>query len=384
MAAPSVTYTFANSTTADATQVNQNFADVIAGVSDGTKDISVATVTVSGNTVLGDLSTDDLTINSSLASDLLIKTQYTYSIGSSTKGLKYAYFGSADSAAYGVRVAAGTLAASWNLTLPVNDGESGQFLKTNGSGVSSWAYPFQRLSKAVADTGYSLGADVTHVDWDASGGACSQVIPAAGTSNSGQTAWIRKTDSSFNAVTLSTGVSTTLNTIGECVQIQSNGSAWVIVGRFIPGVPTSYTPTNPLQATSTNPTLSTDASHSIDFWYTRVGKCLRIQAHIRFGTTGVNAGNGNYLVALPNGLVVEDPSPGPVSANTTPPYGRANYFDNSATASNMGYVSCVAGEAFVRLYSFTHTAISNSSPWTWANNDVISVDCVIPIDGWNG
>jgi hypothetical protein len=48
MAAPSVTYTFANSTTADATQVNQNFTDILNGLSDGTKDLSVSQVTAAG------------------------------------------------------------------------------------------------------------------------------------------------------------------------------------------------------------------------------------------------------------------------------------------------------------------------------------------------
>lgn len=47
MAAPSVSYTFSNSTTADAGQVNTNFSDLIAGLSDGTKDLTVSTVTQS-------------------------------------------------------------------------------------------------------------------------------------------------------------------------------------------------------------------------------------------------------------------------------------------------------------------------------------------------
>jgi hypothetical protein len=48
MAAPSVTYTFTNGTTADATQVNQNFTDIINGVSDGTKDLTVSALTAGG------------------------------------------------------------------------------------------------------------------------------------------------------------------------------------------------------------------------------------------------------------------------------------------------------------------------------------------------
>lgn len=48
MAFPTVTYTFANSTTADATQVNTNFTDLISALSNGTKDISVNDGTFAG------------------------------------------------------------------------------------------------------------------------------------------------------------------------------------------------------------------------------------------------------------------------------------------------------------------------------------------------
>lgn len=47
-AAPSITYTFTNATTADATQVNQNFNDVINGITDGTRDITVGTLVSNG------------------------------------------------------------------------------------------------------------------------------------------------------------------------------------------------------------------------------------------------------------------------------------------------------------------------------------------------
>jgi hypothetical protein len=51
MAAPSVTNTFTNGTTADATQVNQNFTDVINGITDGTKDLTFNDCTVNGAAV---------------------------------------------------------------------------------------------------------------------------------------------------------------------------------------------------------------------------------------------------------------------------------------------------------------------------------------------
>jgi len=52
MAFPSVTNTFIESTTAYASSVNQNFLDVINGVSDGTKDIKVNDVTCQGTLAL--------------------------------------------------------------------------------------------------------------------------------------------------------------------------------------------------------------------------------------------------------------------------------------------------------------------------------------------
>lgn len=101
MPAPSITYTFSNSTTADATQVNQNFTDLINGMSDGTKDFSISAltcagvVTLNGNTTIGNASSDDLTITASLASTINIKTHNSYDIGTVTsKGLRAIYFAS--------------------------------------------------------------------------------------------------------------------------------------------------------------------------------------------------------------------------------------------------------------------------------------------------
>lgn len=124
MAGPSVTYSFSNSTTADATQVNQNFTDLINGMTDGTKDFSInaltcaGAATFNGNVTLGNATGDDITVTGSLASTVNIKTTYSYDIGSATIGLKRIYFGSNDSAARSVGVRAGVVTASYVLDLP--------------------------------------------------------------------------------------------------------------------------------------------------------------------------------------------------------------------------------------------------------------------------
>jgi hypothetical protein len=69
MAGPSVTYTFTNGTTADGTQVSQNFTDLINGLTDGTKDLNInaltaaGTATLNGNIILGNAIGDTVTVN---------------------------------------------------------------------------------------------------------------------------------------------------------------------------------------------------------------------------------------------------------------------------------------------------------------------------------
>ena len=90
MAYTSVTYTFSNSTTADATQVNQNFTDLINGLSDGTKDINVnaatlaGNLTVNGSTTIGNATSDTLTITARLAATVAPSTTATYDLGTTT------------------------------------------------------------------------------------------------------------------------------------------------------------------------------------------------------------------------------------------------------------------------------------------------------------
>ena len=142
MAAPSYTYSLANGTTADASQVMQNFNDILNGVSDGTKDLSInaltcaGNVSLNGNTTLGNSSADDLTVTASLASSIAIKTTNSYNIGSSTLGLASIYLG-ANSQTVRILPSA-SMSATWTLTLPTTAGTNNYILTTNGSGTTSW------------------------------------------------------------------------------------------------------------------------------------------------------------------------------------------------------------------------------------------------------
>lgn len=139
MANITVTYSFSNSTTIDASQVNTNFTDIINGTSDGTKDFSISALTcagaatLNGNVTLGNASTDDVTITGSLASTIPIKTTATYAIGSSTLGLLRTYYGR-NTQSVSVEGSA-SMSATYTFTLPVTAGSAGNWMHNSGSGV---------------------------------------------------------------------------------------------------------------------------------------------------------------------------------------------------------------------------------------------------------
>lgn len=181
MANPNVTYTFVNSTTADATQVNQNFTDLINGATDGTKDYNInaftaaGTATLNGSVFLGVSSVKDLTINASLASSILIKTNNLYNIGSATLGLAGLYLGSTGSNT--LLLSAGTLTSTYTFTYPPAAGSSGSFLKTTGSGIIVFAAP---PPKALDNIGLScsVGSNQLTINvLDGSGGTPSATSP---------------------------------------------------------------------------------------------------------------------------------------------------------------------------------------------------------------
>lgn len=145
MAFLTMTYSFTNSTTADATQVNTNFQDVIDATSDGTIDFNVNALTAAGAAVLnghvtlGSASADDLTVNASLASSIPIKTTRTYDIGSADLGLRILYLGGNSTHTSALQAPSSGMSGDVNFVLPPTNGTSGFVLKTDGSGNTSWA-----------------------------------------------------------------------------------------------------------------------------------------------------------------------------------------------------------------------------------------------------
>lgn len=231
MAAPAVTYTFSNSTTADASQVNQNFTDIINGVSDGTKDLSISAltcagnVTFNGNTTIGNNSADDLTVTASLASTVSIKTTNSYNVGSSTKGLQYIYLGQGGGANT-TRLGSSTLTSDVTISFGTVSGVVDLIPDT--------------ITIANSDSPYTALYSIPVVFCNTTSGAITVTLPTA-VGNEGKSFVIKKTASDSNLVTIGTtssqlidGASTaTLHVQYDSITVTSTNANWLITAREI-------------------------------------------------------------------------------------------------------------------------------------------------------
>lgn len=89
MAYISVTNNFSNGTVANADDVDTNFANITDGLSDATKDLNMmnatfaGTMTVNGNTVIGNAAADSMTVNASptFAATMVVSAPCTFNQG---------------------------------------------------------------------------------------------------------------------------------------------------------------------------------------------------------------------------------------------------------------------------------------------------------------
>jgi len=136
----------------------------------------------------------------------------------------------------------------------------------------------------------STTASLTTVDdvvlCNAGGGAFTVTFPAASTSTN-KVITIKKTDGTFNAITLTgTGMTTNyLMTSAETVTWVSDGSVWNQLQRQTNNAWTAYTPT----VTGTTAALQ-------GFYWRRVGNCIEIS-----GTFGTSSATGSAVsITIPN------------------------------------------------------------------------------------
>ena len=139
-----------------------------------------------------------------------------------------------------VTVQSAAAAGTWSFTLPTTDGNASDYLQTDGNGVTSW------VAVSVGDVGggtlnsYSSTQTLTSahdlVLVSASGGAVTLNLTAAATLGSGKLFYIKKTDSSGNAIiiepagTETIDGATNLSIVSQydAYMIGTDGSNWFV------------------------------------------------------------------------------------------------------------------------------------------------------------
>jgi len=229
MASPSYTYTLTNGATADASQVAQNFNDILNGVTDGTKDLSISaltcagTATLNGHVNLGNASADDLNIAASLASSLLIKTTNAYDIGSATLGLRKLYLGNSGGSTTVALSSASSIASSRVYTLP----------DVAGAGIVQVSLGVNPVSSANYTI---LDNDGYHTILVSTGASQRTITLPAVANNSGRKIFIKKTDSGAGTVLIDTPGAETIDGAAQniltqqysYVELLSDGTNWFV------------------------------------------------------------------------------------------------------------------------------------------------------------
>ena len=126
----------------------------------------------------------------------------------------------------------------------------------------------------------------------------------------------------------------------------------------------SYTPA--LTATITNPTLGTGST--AQGAYTRINKLVIGMAYFAFGSSGTNAGSGDYSVSLPITSV----------ASSALNRGFTWLYDASA-ATGWAAVNQISTTTTLIMYKATGDAtiaIGSANPFAWAANDQIRVQFI--------
>lgn len=239
--------------------------------------------------------------------------------------------------------------------------------------ITKWA-PYgvaQYLAKVFGDSPYTTRIGQT-VNFNATAGSSVVNLPTA-VGLTGQKITVRKSDSSFNSVTVTPfgaqtidgAVSFVLWTEKESVTVESDGANWVVIDHVAPSIYHEYTP----DSSTGLGTIS-----AILMRWQRVGGQMRIWGILNSGiVTGATA-----AVAIPN------------SANWTLPFFGGSDISVFGTAAANGvsggrHVIAINGSSELKFGVMSSTTPSTpiSGGTLIGNNNILSINALIPIDQWN-
>lgn len=256
-----------------------------------------------------------------------------------------------------------TATGETNVPINLTPAGTGQVIATN---LLSKGKFINRVAKTNSNSPYSVTSTDDIVSVDASSGAVTVTLPTAA-SITGRVIKIVRTDATpANAVTVATTASQTIDGATtylmygqyEGIEVMSDGSNWVIVNS-IPSAWTAFTPS------WTNFTLG---SGSETYRFQKHGKTVRFRGQTTLSSSTV----GSSPQFAP-------PVPANTSAitNARTPLGQ-NVLDDANGSPIPGFLVFGPSAAqillrFIHSVSGDNTAVGATSPFTWANSDIIHV-----------
>lgn len=229
-----------------------------------------------------------------------------------------------------------------------------------------------RTTVTSVSTTYTATPSDNNILADASSAAFTITLPPV-SGLTGKLYTIKKTDSDFTkavtidgngAETIDGATTTTLNTVGETIELICDGTGWQILRRYIPGNYTSYTPT--FQGFGT--------PSSVDCYWARSGANIILSIDFTTGTnTAVEA-----QVSLPSGLTV--------NSTVLPSVKAISKAATTYTGSVVLHVIATGGDSFVNI-GRDLTGVSGLAPIngnTLSNGTDLTFTAKLPITGWNG
>lgn len=143
------------------------------------------------------------------------------------------------------------------------------------------------------------------------------------------------------------------------IKYGDGATAWNAL-RYVGSGWAAYVPV--LTAVTTNPTLGS-GSIAEGRWRD-TGHELIVDVYIKFGASGVNAGNGQYRISLPANIS---------TAGTARLVGNCGLYDASAASYVAGAVSRQATDKVQLLLPSAGVIAAHNVPWAWAANDELSL-----------
>ena len=140
-------------------------------------------------------------------------------------------------------------------------------------------------------------------------------------------------------------------------QWRTSSSLWEVIWQTLTK---SYTPI--LTAATTNPTLGSGSVVS-GRYVIDAGRRCTYWGQVQFGTSGVNAGSGQYFISLP--------FPAATSGPAFPGLGSANVRDNSVPDIRNGTSYLAASSTSLSIIASDST-VSSTFPWVWAAQDYLA------------